>query len=68
MRCMPFLHLFYCANQENTTLREEDRKQWWEVFAELQKLLRDGAKMASQLGVLTDKQAEKYFISGVHPP
>lgn len=43
---------------------EEDKRNWWKVFTQLQALLREGAKAGHKKGQLSDAQIEKYFISG----
>ncbi|ELT87646.1 hypothetical protein CAPTEDRAFT_117905, partial [Capitella teleta] len=45
------------------TLMEADRKTWWETFASLQSLLREGAILGHKKEKIACEEKEKYFIS-----
>lgn len=50
--------------QDNVELQEADRLRWQKTFEDLQLLLRHGAHLLCEKGIISPEHAEKYFISG----
>ena len=61
MALMYFVRFFF---QDAPILQKKACLEWEEIYAQLQKFLRQGARYCLKRGILSNIVAEKYFISG----
>ncbi len=57
--------LTHFNDNENSDAMREDKNKWWEIFEELQALLKDAAVVCKNGGKLSEKAASKFIISGM---
>ena len=57
--------LTHFNDNENADAMKEDKNKWWEIFEELQDLLKQAAIKCRDDGKLNEKAASKFIISGL---
>ena len=56
----------YCSEQEDDELRKADELRWQTIYGQLQTSLRKGVTRCLRTDRMSQKAADKYFVSGLH--